>query len=163
MTKGHERVAITAEGSPGVCQVRFDEMKRKRIVPGGDRRVRRKDGRPPNFVERRIERLAMLDEIANALKDDKRGVALIEVPRDRRRSCFIRRDRKPRAKADTGIGRLAYRARLHPEVFQLHTQRAASGPCARTNPVGAAHNRAITAARHPSGRGPSRREIIIVW
>ena len=66
--------------------MRFDEWKRKRIVPGRDRRVRREDRRAPHFLERRLEARARLAQIADPLQDDERGVPFVEVVDRGRRS-----------------------------------------------------------------------------
>ena len=48
-------------------------------MAGGDRRVRREHRRPPHLLERVVEAPAALAEVADALQDDERGVAFVEV------------------------------------------------------------------------------------
>ncbi len=87
----HERVAVRAERAPGVRQVRLDEAERKRVVAGRDRRVRREDRRAPDFFERGVERVAALEQVADALQHDERRVPFVEVPRGRRRAHRLQR------------------------------------------------------------------------
>ena len=44
-----------AERAPAACEMFLDEVERKRVVAGRDRRVRREDGRLPDFLERLVE------------------------------------------------------------------------------------------------------------
>ena len=72
------------EVAPRSGQVLFDELKWKRIVAGRDRGVRREDRRALHFLERVVERTALLDHLADALQRDERGVAFVEVAHGRR-------------------------------------------------------------------------------
>ena len=79
MTEREKLLAVSAEVAPRAGQVRFDQVKRKRIVPGRDRRVRREHRGAANFVERLLEARAGLAQIADPLQDDERGVPFVEV------------------------------------------------------------------------------------
>ena len=70
---------MLAERAPSAGQVLLDHLERKRVVAGGHRRVRREHGRPAHFLERAIERAALVDELADALEDDEAGVAFVQV------------------------------------------------------------------------------------
>ena len=75
-----ERVAVGAERAPRAGEVRLDQAERERVVSGRHRRVRGEDRRPAHRVERRFERRAALDLIADALQDDERRVSFVQVP-----------------------------------------------------------------------------------
>src|SRR5205814_8424311 len=91
MSERHEGVAIASQRSPRIGQVRFDEMKRKRIVSGRYRCMRCEDGRLANLFEGGVERVTVLDVIADALQDDERGVSFIEMPCSRRHAECLQR------------------------------------------------------------------------
>ena len=57
----------------------FDEVKRKRIVSRGNRRVRGEDGGATNFVQRALEIRARFAQIADALQHDEGGVPFVQV------------------------------------------------------------------------------------
>ena len=78
-----EALAMLADLAPGAGEVLLDQMKRKRIVSGGHRRVGREHGRALHFFERVVERAALLDDFADALQRDEGGVTLVEVPHRR--------------------------------------------------------------------------------
>ena len=65
--------------APCAGQVCFDEVERKRVVAGRDRRVRREDRGPPNLLERVLEAGSRLAQVANPLQDDERGMPFVEV------------------------------------------------------------------------------------
>ena len=75
-----EGITRRAERSPRAGQMRLDQIEREGVVARGDRRVGREDRRPPDFLERRVEALAVLDQVANALQDDECGVAFVQMP-----------------------------------------------------------------------------------
>ena len=71
------------EGAPGAGQMRFDQVEGKRVVAGRHRRVRREHGGAPDFLERVSKLRPVLDQLADALQHDERGVPFVQMP-DRR-------------------------------------------------------------------------------
>ncbi len=86
-----EGIAVGAERSPRAGEMLLDEVERERVVSRGNRRVRREDRRLAHVVERRLERFAPLDQIADPLEDDECRVPLVEVPRRRVRAHRFQR------------------------------------------------------------------------
>ena len=80
VSERQERITVRAERAPRAGKMRLHEGERKRVVAGGHRRVRREDGRPPNALERRFERRAFFDPIADALQDHEGRVPLVQMP-----------------------------------------------------------------------------------
>jgi hypothetical protein len=56
----------------------FDQLERERVV-SSRHRVCGEDGRAADFFDRRVEARALFGEIANALQDDKGGVAFVQM------------------------------------------------------------------------------------
>ncbi len=79
VTEREELLAVSAEITPRARQVCFDQMKRKRIVSGRDRRVSREDRRAAHFGEGALEVRARLAQVADALQDDEGGMAFVQV------------------------------------------------------------------------------------
>jgi len=61
-------------------QVAAGKLDVEALVPGGNGRVRREDGRPPDALERLVEREALvLDERPDALQREEGRVTLVQV------------------------------------------------------------------------------------
>src|SRR4029450_2974903 len=74
-----ELVTDAAPRPPAAGQMLFDEMKWKCVVAGGDWSVGGEYRRDANLLEGFVERRAMLDEIADALQDEKCRMAFVQV------------------------------------------------------------------------------------
>ena len=74
-----ESLAVGPERAPAAGQVRLDQIERKRVVAGGHRCVRREHGGFADFLERRFEARAVLDEVADALQHDESGVSFVQM------------------------------------------------------------------------------------
>ena len=75
----------SAERAPGAREVMLDAVERERIVAGGHRRVGGEDRRcaaPPRAPRRTS--MPRLDVLVDALQDDERGVAFVQMPDGRR-------------------------------------------------------------------------------
>ena len=75
-----------AERAPTAGQVLLHHMEREGVMPRRHRRMRREDRRPTDLLERLVERLAVVDELADALQDDEAGVPFVQVEHRRRRT-----------------------------------------------------------------------------
>ncbi len=122
MAEREERFAIRAERAPGAREVGFDEAEGKRVVACRHRRVRRENRRAPDRLERRLERRAALDEIADALQHDKRRVAFVEVP-----GRWLNAHRLERAHAADAEDDLLLDARLAIAAVEARRQLAIPG------------------------------------
>src|SRR5215813_5143148 len=74
-------IAMRAERPPDAGQMFFHHVEWKCIVSRSHGRMRREDRRFPDGLEGGVETVATLDEIMDALQDDKCGVAFVEVKR----------------------------------------------------------------------------------
>ena len=74
--------------------MRLHEVKRKGVVPGRHRRVRREDRRLPDLLERVVEGRPLLDEVADPLQHDKAGVPFVQMKGPR---CHAERLQRPDA------------------------------------------------------------------
>ncbi len=75
-----EVLAVLADLAPRAGEIFLDEVEGERIVSGRHRRVGRKHRRALHFLERIVERAALLDHLADALQGDEGGVAFVQVP-----------------------------------------------------------------------------------
>ena len=75
-----EVLAVVAEPAPAARQVRLDHVERERVVTRRHGRVGREHGAAPHFGVRIGKRVALLEQLADALQDDERGVTFVEVP-----------------------------------------------------------------------------------
>src|SRR5215510_11587851 len=72
-------LAVETQRLPVTVEMLFDQMEGEHIVPGGNRRVRRKYGRRADEIGGFVEAHPTLDQGANALEHEKRSVAFIGV------------------------------------------------------------------------------------
>ncbi len=113
---------MVPHGSPGARQVLLDRLKRKRVMSGGDRRVRGEHCRAAHVLEGIVKRLPLLDELPDALKHDETGVAFVQVKDGRRR--LQRAERQHAADAEDD---LLLHARLAVAAVQPGRQLAIPG------------------------------------
>src|SRR4026209_1963565 len=78
-----ERFAAHAKLGPDVPRATGQILERERVVTGGHRGMRRKDGACPHLFFRVIERYATRGELTHALDHHERRVTLVGMPRSR--------------------------------------------------------------------------------
>ncbi len=71
LAKCKETTAVIVDRSPCALEMVLDPIEWKRIVAGGNGRVRREDGRLAYRGQRVFEAHAFGDELVDPLKDDK--------------------------------------------------------------------------------------------
>ena len=114
-----EAIAMRPERAPAAGEMLLDEVKRKRVVPGRHRRVRREDRGLPDLLERVVEGRPLLDEVADPLQHDEAGVPFVQV-KDRRRHA----ERLQRPDAADAEDDLLLDARLAVAAVQARRQLA---------------------------------------
>ena len=71
---------VNSEFLPPGGQTVFNQVKRKRIVTGRNRRVGGEHAAGPDPDQRLVEGASLTNEFAQALNQDQGGVALVQVP-----------------------------------------------------------------------------------
>ena len=117
-----EAIAMRPERPPAAGEMLLDEVKRKRVVAGRHRRVRREDRGLPDLLERVVERRPLLDQVADPLQHDEAGVAFVQMKDPRRHAERLQRPDAADAEDD-----LLLDARLAIAAVQARRQLAVPG------------------------------------